>query len=220
MNNHDEGATPTAGAPAPQLSARLESAFELAARELLRERRSERRWRIFFRLVWLALALAVAWALLSQRMSMTAPAGPHTALVDIRGELDSEADANAESLVAALTSAFEDASALEDKRASLPGDPSGDSLQADEGRRAVAAVHHQVLDRSFAFDLAGQGLADCRTSELWQVLSLAIGLFLPVLDGESSICAVFRVHGLRPGPLLSTALQLRPNRSQYPTCAQ
>jgi len=33
MNNPDEGAT-----PAPQLSARLESAFELAARELLRER--------------------------------------------------------------------------------------------------------------------------------------------------------------------------------------
>ena len=69
MNDQDPGT-----APAPQLSARLESAFELAARELLRERRSERRWRVFFRLVWLGLVLAVAWALLSQRMSMTAPA--------------------------------------------------------------------------------------------------------------------------------------------------
>jgi protease-4 len=119
MNSQDEGApagAPTAApasAPAalPQLSARLESALELAARELLRDRRSERRWRIFFRLVWLALALAVAWGLLSQRMAMTAPSGPHTALVEIRGEIDSNAEANAESLVAALTSAFEDTGA-------------------------------------------------------------------------------------------------------------
>ena len=42
---------------------------------------------------------------------MSAPAGPHTALVDIRGEIDSESQANAEALVAALTSAFEDSSA-------------------------------------------------------------------------------------------------------------
>jgi protease-4 len=100
-----------APASAPQISARLENALEFAARELLRERRSERRWRIFFRLVWLALALAVAWGLMAQRMAMTAPSGPHTALVEIRGEIDSEAEANAENLVAALTSAFEDSAA-------------------------------------------------------------------------------------------------------------
>jgi len=117
MNTQDEGApsgAPTAApalATAPQISARLENALELAARDLLRDRRSERRWRIFFRLVWLALALAVAWGLMSQRMAMTAPSGPHTALVEIRGEIDSEAEANAENLVAALTSAFEDTGA-------------------------------------------------------------------------------------------------------------
>lgn len=111
MSTQDEGLAPAA-APPPQLSARLENALELAARELLRERRSERRWRNFFRVVWLALALAVAWGLLSQRLSMTAPAGPHTALVDVRGEIDSDAETNAEALVAALTSAFEDAGAM------------------------------------------------------------------------------------------------------------
>ncbi len=109
MNTQDEGMA--GAAPAPQLSARLESALELAARELLRERRSERRWRVFFRLVWLALALVVAWALLSQRMAMNAPSAPHTALVEIRGEIDAESAANAEALVSALTSAFEDAGA-------------------------------------------------------------------------------------------------------------
>ncbi len=108
MDTQDDGSAPAA---APQLSARLENALELATRELLRERRSERRWRNFFRLVWLGLALAVAWVLLSQRLSMTAPAGPHTALVDVRGEIDSNSENNAEALVAALTSAFEDVGA-------------------------------------------------------------------------------------------------------------
>ena len=111
MTTQDEGSAPAPAAGAPQLSPRLENALELAARELLRERRSERRWRNFFRLVWLGLALAVAWALLSQRLAMTAPSGPHTALVEVRGEIDSESPTSAESLVAALTSAFEDAGA-------------------------------------------------------------------------------------------------------------
>ncbi|MBX3643712.1 MAG: S49 family peptidase [Rubrivivax sp.] len=111
MDTQDEGSAPAPAAGAPQLSARLENALELATRELLRERRSERRWRNFFRLVWLGLALAVAWALLSQRLAMTAPSGPHTALVEVRGEIDSESPTSAESLVAALTSAFEDAGA-------------------------------------------------------------------------------------------------------------
>ena len=112
MNSNDESAgRPDAAAPPPAWAARLENTFELATRELLRERRSERRWRIFFRLVWLGLALAVAWGVVAQRRSMSAPAGPHTALVDIRGEIDSESQANAEALVAALTSAFEDSSA-------------------------------------------------------------------------------------------------------------
>jgi protease IV len=103
--------TPAAAPKAPAPQSQLEGSLALAARELLRERRSERRWRIFFRLVWLGLALAVAWALLSQRMHMSAPNGPHTALIDIRGEIDSASEANADSLVAALTSAFEDAGA-------------------------------------------------------------------------------------------------------------
>ncbi len=119
MSTHEDTSSPGAATtgPTPAVAAaspvptRFESTLELAARELLRERRSERRWRLFFRLVWLALALAIAWALLAQRMHMSSPAGPHTALVDVRGEIDSESEANAESLVAALTSAFEDAGA-------------------------------------------------------------------------------------------------------------
>jgi protease-4 len=147
MNTQDEGAAagPPSAAPAPmppQVPARLESALELAAAELLRERRSERRWRIFFRLAWLALALAIAWGLMSQRLSMTAPVGPHTALVDVRGEIDSEAEANADTLVAALTSAFEDtgAQAVVLRINSPGGSPVQAGIVNDEIRR-LKALH-------------------------------------------------------------------------------
>jgi protease IV len=97
-------------------------------------------------MVWLGLALAIAWALLAQRMHMSAPAGPHTALVDIRGEIDSESEANAESLVAALTSAFEDAGAQAVVlRINSPG---GSPVQAgivnDEIRR-LKALHDKKI---------------------------------------------------------------------------
>ena len=97
------------GAAAPALS--MEHALERIARELLRQQRNDRRWRVFFRLAWLGLALAIAWALLANRMVPTAPSTPHTALVEVRGEIASESDANAEALVGALKSAFEDSGA-------------------------------------------------------------------------------------------------------------
>ncbi len=90
----------------------LESALERVATELLRQQRSERRWRIFFRLAWLGLVAAVLWATLNNRVSHTAPSTPHTALVEVRGEIAADSEASAEALVGALKSAFEDSSAL------------------------------------------------------------------------------------------------------------
>ncbi|MFC5865741.1 S49 family peptidase [Aquincola agrisoli] len=89
----------------------FETAMEQLADGLLRERRSERRWRIFFRIVWVAVVLAGLWALFVQRVQHAAPTGPHTALVEVRGEIAAEAEASAENINAALKSAFEDANA-------------------------------------------------------------------------------------------------------------
>jgi protease-4 len=89
----------------------FEGALERVATELLRQQRSERRWRIFFRLAWLGLALMVVWAALTSRMAPTAPSTPHTALVEVRGEIASEGEASAERLVGALKQAFEDSAA-------------------------------------------------------------------------------------------------------------
>lgn len=109
--NDDTPSPAPAPAPGP-LPAGLEASIERIARELLRQQRSERRWRVFFRLAWLGLVVAVAWALLSNRVSPTAPSTPHTALVEVRGEIAVDTEASAEQLVAGLKSAFEDAGAL------------------------------------------------------------------------------------------------------------
>jgi protease-4 len=101
--------------PAPVSAAprgSLESSIETVARELLRDRRSDRRWRIFFRLAWLLLVATVAFAIFAQRGPVTSPSGaPHTALVEVKGEIDAEAEASAENIVSALKAAFEDAGA-------------------------------------------------------------------------------------------------------------
>ncbi len=113
MTTNDD--TPAAASPLPSSrEARLdglERSVERLVQEVMRDRRSERRWRVFFRLAWFGLFLAVAYAIFVETRGATAPAGPHTALVEIRGEIASESDANAEAIVSGLRSAFEDAGA-------------------------------------------------------------------------------------------------------------
>ena len=84
---------------------------EQFARDMLRDRRADRRWRIFFRLSWLLLVMAVAYAIFAVRNHAAAPAGPHTALIEIRGEIAAGAEASAENLLPGIKSAFEDVNA-------------------------------------------------------------------------------------------------------------
>jgi protease IV len=77
--------------------------------ELLRERRADRRWRVFFRMAWLVLFVLIAASLLTGRGHGGTPGGPHTALIEVRGEIAADGEASAENLVAGLKGAFEDA---------------------------------------------------------------------------------------------------------------
>jgi protease IV len=104
-------ATAAAGANAATARPAFESTLESVARELMRDRRAERRWRIFFRLAWLGVVLALLWALFVARNNVTAPSGLHTALVEVRGEIAPDTEASAERIVAGLKAAFEDKSA-------------------------------------------------------------------------------------------------------------
>ncbi|MDC8784062.1 S49 family peptidase [Roseateles koreensis] len=102
---------------APAQSAKIEdprlSGFEplLAefAKEYLRDRRSERRWKLFMRLFWLALLVFFGWAVFSQQHHHTAStSSPHTALVELQGEIAADTEASAEQLLSGLRAAFED----------------------------------------------------------------------------------------------------------------
>jgi protease IV len=144
----DPAAAPSAsGAPstaAPQAGSApgpvLEATLERVARELLAQQRTDRRWRIFFRLAWFGLALAVAWALFADRLGPTGSSTPHTALVEVRGEIAPDTEASAELLIGALKSAFEDpgAQAVVLRINSPGGSPVQAGIVYDEIRRLKA----------------------------------------------------------------------------------
>ena len=136
-----------AAAPAPAvLQPAVEHTLEHLARELLLERRAERRWRVFIRLAWLLLAGMVAWTLFSQRLHPAAPSGPHTALVDVRGEIAPDTEASAEQLIGALRQAFEDvgAQAVVLRINSPGGSPVQAGIVNDEIRRLKAKHQKKV----------------------------------------------------------------------------
>jgi protease-4 len=100
--------------PVPPPAAAVHATDSLAeqfARAYLMDRRSERRWRIFFRLSWLLLVIAVVYGVVVSRNKTTAPTGPHTALIEVRGEIAAGGEASAENLVPGIKAAFEEDSA-------------------------------------------------------------------------------------------------------------
>ncbi|MBI3346377.1 MAG: S49 family peptidase [Burkholderiales bacterium] len=92
----------------PPLLAQHEPLLAQLARDFLRERRLERRWRTMFRLFWLTLAALLIYTLWLQGRHVTPSATPHTALVEVRGEIAADTEASAELLLAALKDAFKD----------------------------------------------------------------------------------------------------------------
>jgi len=92
------------GAPgAPSWERALLEKLALAA---LQEQRAARRWRIFWRFVWLAVATAVAVALLRDVATPKTVHTPHTALIELRGPIGAEHEANATQVMGALRDAF------------------------------------------------------------------------------------------------------------------
>jgi protease IV len=74
----------------------------------LNEQKATRRWKTFVRLSWLAFFVALVWLALHRGTPVSAASGPHTAVVEIKGEIATGADASAEFVNAALRAAFED----------------------------------------------------------------------------------------------------------------
>nr|WP_315234562.1 S49 family peptidase [uncultured Albidiferax sp.] len=111
--------------------------LEKLAFAALAEQKATRRWKTFVRLSWLVFFIAVAWIGLNRAAPTTDKSTAHTAVVEIKGEIASGADAGAEFVVAAMRSAFEDEGAQ--AVVLLINSPGGSPVQAgiinDEIRR-------------------------------------------------------------------------------------
>jgi len=112
----------------------------------LDEQRLARRWRNFVRLAWLAFLGMLVWLLVSEGGASRAVLKPHTAVVEIKGEIASDSDASAELIVSALRDAFEDAGSK--AVVMLINSPGGSPVQAgiinDEVRR-LKAKHNKPV---------------------------------------------------------------------------
>ncbi len=110
------------------------------------EQRSARRWRNGIRIAWLVLLATLVWIGMERGGTATDVSKPHTAVVEIKGEIAAGAEASAELIVAAMRSAFED----EGSKAVvlLINSPGGSPVQAgiinDEIRR-LKAKHNKPV---------------------------------------------------------------------------
>jgi protease IV len=112
----------------------------------LKEQQAARRWKLFMRLFWLALIAAIVW-MVYKTESVNAPIStPHTAVIEIKGEIASGAEASAENVMSSLKTAFEDQGAQ--AIVLLIDSPGGSPVQAgiinDEITR-LKALHNKKV---------------------------------------------------------------------------
>ena len=143
--SHQESEPPAIPPVPPQVKGAEQPGWERATLErlafaALNEQKAARRWTLFLRLSWLALFVLAAWVLLHRGASGADKSTPHTAVVEIKGEIASGGEASADLIVTALRSAFEDEGAQ--AVVLLINSPGGSPVQAgivnDEVRRLKA----------------------------------------------------------------------------------
>ena len=111
--SHAAPAAPAAGSSSSASGASASAGWERDVLEKLvfatiKEQRASRRWRFIGRLLWSFVILTALWLIFFKDTTAKTSSTPHTAVVEIKGEIASGADASAEFVVAAMRSAFED----------------------------------------------------------------------------------------------------------------
>jgi protease-4 len=199
----EPAAAPAAAAPAEVASAAaparagVEHTLSGLAAELLRQRNADRKWRIFFRLAWLGLALAVAWVLWAGNLSPGASQTAHTALVEVRGEISAETEASAELLVASLKSAFADphAQAVVLRINSPGGSPVQAGIVHDEilrlkalhGKKVYAVVEDMCASGAYYMAVAADAIYVDKASIVGSIGVLMDGFGFTGLMGKLGI---------------------------------
>jgi protease IV len=111
--------------------------LEKLAFAALNEQKARRRWKTFVALAWLAFFASLVWLATHQGKQGKDVSQPHTAVVQITGEIGPGAEASADAVVSAIKSALEDEGAK--ALVLLINSPGGSPVQAgiinDEIRR-------------------------------------------------------------------------------------
>jgi protease-4 len=122
------------------------STLERIAMASIVEQRHARRWRNAIRLLWLTFLVLLVWFGMQRSGSPTDVSKPHTAVVEIVGEIASGGEASAELIVSAMRAAFEDKGAQ--AVVLLINSPGGSPVQAgiinDEIRR-LKVLHNKPV---------------------------------------------------------------------------
>ena len=101
--------SPPASSPQAPADASWErKTLERLAFAALEEQRAARRWKVRIRLLWLALFAALLWLAYREMPDSASTSTPHTALIEIRGEIAADSEASSQFLLGSLRSAFED----------------------------------------------------------------------------------------------------------------
>ena len=170
--------------PNPQRS-EVDTVLAEFAREYLRERRRSRRWSFVFRLFWLLLLAAIAWALFAPRWHMNGSTGPHTALIDVRGEIAEDTEASAEQIVAALKDAFADPNteAIVMRFNSPGGSPVQSGIVNDEINRLRSSYHKKVYAVCEEICASGAYYMAVAADEIYVDKASVVGSIGVLMDG-------------------------------------
>ena len=146
MNDEKMDLPPATPEPQRQTAGWERETIEKLVLASLREQQAARRWKLVFRFTWLLLIGALVWLWFMQSEVSGPVSTPHTALIEIKGEIASGAEASADNVLSSVRAAFEDdgAQAL----VLLIDSPGGSPVQAgiinDEITR-LKAVHQKKV---------------------------------------------------------------------------
>ena len=190
MTPNDDSLPPPIPDPLPAPASAKTQAYEVLlaqfAKEYLQDRRVERRWRLFYRLLWLVLIGAAVWFTVAQsRHNLATPSGPHTALVEVRGEIAEDTDASAELILSALKSAFEepDAQAVVLRINSPGGSPVQAGIVYDEIKRLKALHNKKVYAVCEEICASGAYYMAAAADEIYVDKASVVGSIGVLMDG-------------------------------------
>ena len=109
MSDNPNTTPPSSSAtPTPPNTGWERAVMESVALGYLKEQRRARQWRNGLRLAWLVFLAVMSWVILHRGGNSTSTTAPHTAVIEIKGEIDSEGLAGSSAVVTSLRTAFED----------------------------------------------------------------------------------------------------------------